>query len=103
VQKKVKKHHPKATQRLGDALSARENDLIVGRDEAIGLSFLQIFLFENRWYPAGRGVRSDVLAHLVLLCKMLHAHLRLAHGGYAEARRGARCATMVAAAEARSW
>jgi hypothetical protein len=34
---------------------------------------------------------------------MLHAHLRLAHGGYAEGRRGARCATMVVAAEARSW
>jgi hypothetical protein len=53
--------------------------------------------------PAGRGVRSDVLADLVLLRKMLHAHLRLAHGGYAEAQKGARCATMVAAAEARNW
>jgi hypothetical protein len=67
------------------------------------LSFLQILLFENRWYPAGRGVRSDVFDHLVLLRKMLHAHLRLAHGGCAEAQKGARCATMVAAAEARNW
>jgi hypothetical protein len=88
AQKKVKKHHPKAARGLGDALSARKNDLIVGRDEAIGLSFLQIFLFENRWYPAGRRVRSDVLAHLVLLCKILHVHLRLAHGGLCRSSKG---------------
>jgi hypothetical protein len=84
-------------------LSAGKNDLIVGRDEAIGLSFLWILLFENRWYPAGRRVRSDILAHLVLLRKMLHVHLRLAHRGYAETQKGARCATMVVAAEARNW
>jgi hypothetical protein len=34
---------------------------------------------------------------------MHHAHLQFAHGGFAAARRGARCATMVVAAEARSW
>jgi hypothetical protein len=64
------------------------------------LGFLQILLLENRWYPAGRGVCSDVLAHLVLLRTSLDAHLWAAHGGYAEAQKGARSATM-AAAEAR--
>jgi hypothetical protein len=101
VQEKIKEHHPKAARGLGDAISARESDLIIGRDEAIGLGFLQILLLELRWHPAGRRVRSDVLAHLVLLCASLDAHLGVAHGGYAEAQKGARSATMVAAAEAR--
>jgi hypothetical protein len=101
TQEKIKKHHPKAARVLGDALSARESDLIIGEDEAIGLGFLQILLLENRWHPAGRGVRSDVLAHLVLLRASLDVHLWVAHGGYAEAQRGARSATMAAAAEAR--
>jgi hypothetical protein len=95
------KHHPKAARGLGDALSARERDLIIGGDEAIGLGFLQILMLENRWHPAVRRVRSDVLAHLVLLCASLDAHLGVADGGYVEAQKGARLATMVAAAEAR--
>jgi hypothetical protein len=101
AQEKIKKHHPKAARGLGDALSARESDLIIGGDEAIGLSFLQILLLELRWHLAGRGVRSDVFAHLVLLRVSLDAHLGVAHGGYAEIQKGARSATMVAAAEAR--
>jgi hypothetical protein len=101
AQEKIKKHHPKATRGLGDALSARKIDLIIGGDEAIGLGFLQILLLELRWHPAGRRVRSDALAHLVLLRTSLDAHLGVAHGGYAEAQKGARSATMVAAAEAR--
>jgi hypothetical protein len=84
-------------------LSARENDLIVGRDEAIDLGFLQIPLLENRWYPAGCRARGDVLAHLVLLRKMLHAHLKLAHGGCAGDLGCAGCAKLVVAAEARNW
>jgi hypothetical protein len=35
------------------------------------------------------------------LCASLDAHLGVAHGGYAEAQKGARSATMVAAAKAR--
>jgi hypothetical protein len=48
AQEKIKEHHPKAAWGLGDALSARERNLIIGRDEAIGLGFLQILLLENR-------------------------------------------------------
>jgi hypothetical protein len=65
------------------------------------LSSLQIFLFENRWYPAGHGIRSDVLAHLVFLRTSLDAHLGAARGGYAEAQKGARSVTMAEAVEAR--
>jgi hypothetical protein len=101
AQEKIKEHHPKAARGLGDAISARESDLIMGGDEAIGLGFLQILLLELRWHPAGRRVRSDVLAHLVLLRASLDAHLVVAHRGYAEAQKGARSATMVAATEAR--
>jgi hypothetical protein len=101
AQEKIRKHHPKAARGLGDALSARESDLIIGGDEAIGVGFLQILLLENRWHPASRGVRSDVLAHLVLLRASLDAHLWVAHGGYAEAQKGARSATMVVVVEAR--
>jgi hypothetical protein len=101
AQEKIKKHHPKAAWGLGDALSARESDLIIGGDEAIGLGFLQILLLEDRWHPAGHGVRSNILAHLVLQHASLDAYLWVAHGGYAEAQKGARSATMVAAAEAR--
>jgi hypothetical protein len=101
AQEKIKKHHPKAARGLGDALSARESDLIIGGDEAIGLGFLQILLLELRWHPAGRRVSSDILAHLVLLSASLDVHLGVAHGGYAETQKGARSATMVATAEAR--
>jgi hypothetical protein len=101
AQEKIKEHHPKAARGLGDAISAQESDLIIGRDEAIGLGFLQILLLELRWHLAGCRIRSDALAHLVLLRASLDAHLRVVHGGYAEAQKGARSATMVAAAEAR--
>jgi hypothetical protein len=46
AQEKIKEHHPKATRGLGGAISARESDLIIGGDEAVGLGFLQILLFE---------------------------------------------------------
>jgi hypothetical protein len=101
AQEKIKEHHLKAARGLGDAISAWESDLIIGGDEAIGLGLLQILLLELRWHPAGCGVYSDVLAHLVLLRVSLDAHLGVAHGGYAEAQKGARSATMVVAAEAR--
>jgi hypothetical protein len=81
VQKKSKKHHPKAALGLGDPLGAGEDDLIVIRDEAVSLGLVQILLHENRRHPAGRGVSSAALAHLVLLRKVLNAHLWLAHGG----------------------
>jgi hypothetical protein len=103
AQEKSKKHHPKAALGLGDPLGARKDDLIIIGDEAISLGLVQIFLLENRRHPAGRGVSSVALAHLVLLRKMLNAHLQFAHGGCAGARRCARFATMVAAAEARNW
>jgi hypothetical protein len=34
-EKSKKKHHPKAARGLGDALSAREGDLIIVGDEAV--------------------------------------------------------------------
>jgi hypothetical protein len=40
TQEKIKEHHPKATRGLGDAISARESDLIIDEDEAVGLGFL---------------------------------------------------------------
>jgi hypothetical protein len=65
------------------------------------LGFFQILLLENRWHLAGHGVRGDVLPHLVLLCASLNAHLWVAHGGYVEAQKGVRSATMAATTEAR--
>jgi hypothetical protein len=100
AQEKGKKHHPKAVSGLRDPFSAREDDLIVIGDEAISSGLVQILLRENRRHPAGHGVRSFPLGHLVLLRKMLHAHLRFAHGGYAGDQRCAKNATMAAAAEA---
>jgi hypothetical protein len=40
AQQKGKKHHPKAAFGLGDPLGAREDDLIIIRDEAISLSLV---------------------------------------------------------------
>jgi hypothetical protein len=99
TQKKIKEHHLKATWGLGDAISAREGNLIVIEDEAISLGLLQIFLLELCGHPAGRGIPRLCLGHLVLLRQMLHAHLRFAHGGCAG---GQMCAEVVttAAAEA---
>jgi hypothetical protein len=77
--------------------------MIIVEDEAISLGLVQILLRKIRRHPASRGVRSAALADLVLLRKMLDAHLRLAHRGYAGAQRCAGCATMVEAAEARNW
>jgi hypothetical protein len=54
TQEKSKKHHPKAARGLGDALGAREDDLIVIGDEAISLGLVQILLLEIRRHPAGR-------------------------------------------------
>jgi hypothetical protein len=103
AQKKGKKHHPKTAFRFGYPFGAREDDLIVIGDEAISLGLLQILLREHRRHPAGRGVRSLPLGHLVLLRHMLHAHLRFAHGGYAGDQRCAKIATMVVAVEAMNW
>jgi hypothetical protein len=79
AKEKGEKHHPKTISRLGDPFSAREDNLVVVGDEAIRSGFLQILLRKDRRYPAGRGVHP--LGHLVLLCLMLHAHLRSVHGG----------------------
>jgi hypothetical protein len=81
AQKKIKEHHPKATRGLRDAINAREGNLVVIGDEAISLGLLQILLLELRGHPAGRGVPSLPLGHLVLLRQMLHTHLRFVHGG----------------------
>jgi hypothetical protein len=102
AQKKIKKHHPKATRGLGDTISTREGNLIVIGDEAISLGLLQIFLFELQGHPAGRGVPNLPLGHLVLLRQMLHAHLRFTHGGCAGGQKCAKVSTM-AAAEAMNW
>jgi hypothetical protein len=75
VQEKIKEHHPKATRGLGDAISARESDMIIGGDEAVGLGFLQILLLELQGHPAGRGVCSLPIGHVILLRQMLHTHL----------------------------
>jgi hypothetical protein len=103
AQKKGEKHHPKAISGLGDPFGAREDDLIIIGDEAISSGLVQILLRENRWHPAGRGVCRFPLGHIVLLRQMLHAHLRLAHGGYAGDQRCAKIATMAAAAKAINW
>jgi hypothetical protein len=103
AQEKCKKHHPEAARGLGDALSAREDDLIVVGDETISLGLGEILLLEIRRHPAGRCIGSVALPHLVLLRKGLDAHLRVGNEGYAEAQKHARFATMVAAAEARNW
>jgi hypothetical protein len=67
------------------------------------LGFVQILLREIRRHLAGHGVSSVALAHLVLLRKVLDAHLRLAHGGCIGAQRCAGFATMAVATEARNW
>jgi hypothetical protein len=103
AQEKGKKHHPKAISGFGDPLGAREDDLIFIEDEAIGSGLVQILLRKDRRHPAGHGVCSLPLGHLVLLRQMLHAHLRFVHGGYAGDQRCADIATMTAAAEAMSW
>jgi hypothetical protein len=46
AQEKIKEHHSKATRGLGDAISAREDNLIIIGDEAISLGLLQILLLE---------------------------------------------------------
>jgi hypothetical protein len=102
AQEKDKKHHPEATRGLGDALGAREDDLIIIEDETIGLDIGEILLLEIRGYPAGR-IGSVALPHLVLLRKGLDAHLRVVYGSCAGAQKGARFSAMVAAAEARNW
>jgi hypothetical protein len=66
TQEKSKKHHPDAARGLGDALRAREGDLIIVGDEAVSSGLVQILLLEIRRHPAGRGVHSVALAHLVL-------------------------------------
>jgi hypothetical protein len=103
AQEKSKKHHPKAARGLGDPLSAREGDLIIIGDKAVSAGLAQILLLEIRRHPAGRGVRSLALAHLVLLRTSLDVHRRLAHGGCVGVQRCARFATMVAVVEARNW
>jgi hypothetical protein len=103
AQEESKKHHPKAALGLGDPLGAREDDLIIVRDEAISLGLVQILLREIQRHPAGCGVSRVALAHLVLLSKMLDAHLRLAHRGCTGAQRCTGFATMVAVVEARNW
>jgi hypothetical protein len=100
TQKKGEKHHPKAIYGLRDPFGAREDDLIIIGDEVISSGLVQILLRENRRHPAGRGVCRFLLGHLVLLCQMLHAHLRFAHGGYAGDQRCTNIAAMAAAAEA---
>jgi hypothetical protein len=68
----------------------------------VSSGLVQILLLEVRRHSAGHGVRSVALAHLVLLRKMLDAHLRLAHGACVGAQRCARFATILAVAEARN-
>jgi hypothetical protein len=67
TQEKGKKHHPKAARGLGDALSARKDDLIIVRDETLCLGLNEILLLKIRRHPAGRGIGSVGLLHLVLL------------------------------------
>jgi hypothetical protein len=74
AQEESKEHHPKAARGLGDPLSAREGDLIIIGDEAVSSGLVQILLLEIRRHPAGHGVHSLALAHLVLLHTSLDAH-----------------------------
>jgi hypothetical protein len=54
AQEKGKKHHPEAARGLGDALGAREDDLIIVEDETISPGLGEILLLEIRGHPAGR-------------------------------------------------
>jgi hypothetical protein len=103
AQEKGKKHHPEAARGLGNALGAGEDDLIVVGDETISLGLGEILLLEIRRHPAGRCIGGIALSHLVLLCKGLDTHLRVAHGSCVGAQKRARSAAMVAVAEARNW
>jgi hypothetical protein len=86
VQEKGKKHHSEAARGLGDALGAREDDLIVVGDETISLGLGEILLLEIRGHPAGRCIGSVALPHLVLLRTDIKVHLRVAHGAVQELR-----------------
>jgi hypothetical protein len=103
TQKKSKKHHPIAARGLGNALGARENDLISFDEESFFLSLGQISLFEFRWHPAGRHVHAILLRYLVLVRNSFYGHLqRTALGGCEEAQERKGDATMVAAEEQRT-
>jgi hypothetical protein len=103
AKKKGEEHHPVAALGLGDPLGAGEDDGIVVGDETVRLGLVKLLLRESRSYPASRGVRRFSLGHLVLHHQMLHTHLRSVLGGYAGEEQGTEIATMVAAAETKSW
>jgi hypothetical protein len=90
MQEKSEKHHPIAARGLGDALGAREDDLIPFDEEPFFLSLGQIGLFEFRWHPAGRHMNALLLHHLVLVRNPLHGHLQELRSGTARKLKSAR-------------
>jgi hypothetical protein len=100
AEKKSEKHHLIAAWGLGDAIGAREDDLIPFSDESILLGLGEIDLGKLRWHPAGRRIGSLALPHLVLVRKGLYAHLqRRRPGGCEGAQERKEDAAMVAAVE----
>jgi hypothetical protein len=84
AQKKGKKHHPIAARGLGDAIGAREDDLVTSGEKSILLGLGQIGLFELQWHPADRRVGDLLLPHLVLVGKAFDAHLQKLRQGAAK-------------------
>jgi hypothetical protein len=103
AKKKGEKHHPIAALGLGDPLGGGEDDGVIVGDETVCLGLIQLLLCKSRGYPARRGIHHFCLGYLVLHRQMFHTHLRFVLGDYAGEYQEAKTATMVAAAERRSW
>jgi hypothetical protein len=97
-----KEHHPINARGLRDPLGAGKLDGVVAGAEAVCLGLLHLLLQDGRRHPASRGVRCLSLGHLVLRCKVLHAHLTSLHLGAMHARSRKQRSAM-AAAERKSW
>jgi hypothetical protein len=86
AQEKGKKHPPKAARGLGDALGAREDDLIIVGDETISLGLGEILPLEIRRHPAGQCIGSVALPHLVFCARVLTRIYELRVGAVQELR-----------------
>jgi hypothetical protein len=90
TEKESEKHHPITAQGLGDALGAREDDMLPSNEEPIPLILGQIGLFEFRGHPAGRHVPALLLRHLFLVHNSLYGHSKEVCSGAARKLRSAR-------------
>jgi hypothetical protein len=90
LQKESKEHNPIAARGLGDAFSAREDDLLPSDEEPILLGLEQIGFFEFRRYPAGRRVSALLLRHRFLVSDSLYGHTEEVRSGAARKFRSSR-------------